>query len=287
MHKESAVNTAITLLTLLMCTAVMSAYAVRVARAGRAKHARLGPKPGSPLLPGWLVEAFYWAMHAPAAALIRSGASPDTLTYASLVFSAASLPLIAAGHFTMAVVAIVVGAVLDAMDGMVARARRIASPSGAVLDSCVDRVSDSAPFIGLAIFYRDNVVTLVIPLVAMVASSMVSYARAKSDQHGLKLPNGLMRRHERVVYVSASLLAAPLIPALPLTGAVRYPLALVGPGLIAVLGSVAAVILIGRMRAALMALEPAKAVEPAKVEPVKVEPSVRAPVGRLPVENRG
>jgi CDP-diacylglycerol--glycerol-3-phosphate 3-phosphatidyltransferase len=282
MHTESAVNTAITLLTLLMCTAVMSAYAVRVARAGRAQHARLGPKPGSPLLPGWLVEAFYWAMHAPARALIRSGASPDTLTYASLVFSAASLPLIAAGHFTQAVVAIVVGALLDAMDGMVARARRIASPSGAVLDSCVDRVSDSAPFIGLAIFYRHDVVTLVIPLVAMVASSMVSYARAKSDQHKLKLPNGLMRRHERVVYVSASLLAAPLVPQLPLMGSVRYPLALVGPTLIAVIGSVAAMLLIGRMRAALAAMEPAK------VEPVKVESGVRASVpGALPVENRG
>jgi hypothetical protein len=65
-------------------------------------------------------------------------------------------------------------------------------------------------------------------------------------------------------------------------GSVRYPLALVGPTLIAVIGSVAAMLLIGRMRAALAAMEPAK------VEPVKVESGVRASVpGALPVENRG
>jgi hypothetical protein len=52
--------------------------------------------------------------------------------------------------------------------------------------------------------------------------------------------------------------------------------------MIAVIGSVAATVLIGRMRAALAAMAPVK------VEPVKVESGVRASVpAAMPVENRG
>jgi len=241
----------ITLVAVVLCTAVIVAYAARVVRLGRARHPRLGASPGSVFLPGWLVEAFYWAMHAPARTLVRLGVSPDMLTYASLVFCGASLPLAALGWFPEAAAVVVVGAVLDAMDGMVARARNVASPCGAVLDSFVDRAADAAPFVGLALFYRHHVATLLIPLAALVASSLVSYARAKADEHGLKLPNGVMRRHERVVYLSASLLCGPLLPWAPMLGGVRYPLTLVGVAMIAIVGTGASILLVSRMRAAL------------------------------------
>jgi CDP-diacylglycerol--glycerol-3-phosphate 3-phosphatidyltransferase len=249
------VNTAITLAAILLCVTVISAYAARVMRVGRARHARLGPSPGSAFLPGWLVEAFYWAMHAPARLLIWSGATPDMLTYASFFLCLASLPLAALGHFAAAAAVIVVGAILDAMDGMVARARGIASQAGAVLDSFVDRASDAAPFIGLALFYRHHALTLLVPLVALVASSLVRYARAKADQHALSLPNGVMRRHERVVYLSVSLLVAPLVPSSPVLGGVRYPLTLLGVALVAVGSTVASILLVARTRAALRARE--------------------------------
>jgi CDP-diacylglycerol--glycerol-3-phosphate 3-phosphatidyltransferase len=281
MHREDPVNTAITLAALLMCTAVLAAYAVRVARSGRASHPRLGASPGSALLPGWLVEAFYWAMHAPARLFVRLGVSPDALTYLSLVLSASSLPLLAWGEFPAAAIVIIAGATLDAMDGMVARARGVASPAGAVLDSCVDRVADAAPFIGLAIFYRHDVVTLVLPLFAMVSSSMVSYARAKSDGLRLALPNGLMRRHERVVYLCGPLLVAPLAPTLPLTGDVPYPLALLGVVIIAVVGALAAVVLISRTRAALSGKAPRD-----RRAALPIEPATRKGDGRLPLEHR-
>jgi CDP-diacylglycerol---glycerol-3-phosphate 3-phosphatidyltransferase len=241
----------LTIAALLLCTAIIVAYAARVVRLGRARHPRLGDSPGSAFLPGWLVEAFYWAMHAPARALIRLEVSPDTLTYLSLVFCAASLPLAAVGRFAEAAIVVIIGAVLDAMDGMVARARKIASPSGAVLDSFVDRAADAAPFVGLAIFYRHQVATLIVPLAALVASSLVSYARAKADGHGLVLPNGVMRRHERVVYLSASLFAGPLLPWAPVLGGVRCPLTLVGVTIVAIVGTYASILLVSRTRAAL------------------------------------
>lgn len=242
---------AITLLAVVLCTAVLAAYGVRTARHGRAPDPRLGSSPGSVLLPAFWVEAFYWALHAPGRALVRLRINPDAITYLSVAVSVCSVPLLALGRFHAAAAVVLVGAALDAMDGMVARARGKAGPSGAVLDSFVDRIADAAPYVGLAIFYREQVATLVVPLLAMVASSLVSYARAKADEHRLKLPNGLMRRHERIAYLVAALLLAPLAPRLTLTGDVAYPIVLAIVSVVGAVAICAAFILVGRTRAAL------------------------------------
>ena len=156
-------------------------------------------------------------MHAPARLVVRIGLDPDSLTYASVVISLLSIPLLATGHVLLAAAVIVVGAAFDALDGMVARAIDRASAAGAVLDSFVDRLADAAPYIGLALFYRARAETLLVPIAALVASSLVSYARAKADIYRLDLPNGLMRRHERVVYLVMALLVAPVAPRIWIT----------------------------------------------------------------------
>jgi CDP-diacylglycerol--glycerol-3-phosphate 3-phosphatidyltransferase len=220
---------------------------------------RLGASPGSALIPGWIVEAFYWSFHAPARALVRLGVSADALTYASLGLSLISLPLLATGRFGAGAAVLTVGAVLDALDGMVARARGSASPAGAVLDSFVDRISDAAPLVGLAIFYRGSAAALSVPLSAMVASSLVSYARAKADIYRLSLPNGVMRRHERVAILVAALLLGPLAPRTSVTGGLPCPVTLAGVAMIAAFGLVAGVLLVRRTRAALAGVTTAPA----------------------------
>lgn len=254
--------------SILLFTAVLALYAVRVAKKGRATHERLGPSPGSALFPGWLVEGAYWALSAPGRALANLGVEPDVLTYLALACSLVSLPLAATGRLVPAALCILAGGALDALDGMVARARGAASAAGALLDSFVDRLSDAAPFVGLAIFYRDRVATLVVPLGALVASSLVSYARARADAHGLTLPNGLMRRHERIAYLVAALLLAPVLPRAELAGAVLfYPVTLAGVALIAAVGFVASIVLVSRARAALSEAKPrtiARAAQPAR-----------------------
>ncbi|XXX82189.1 CDP-alcohol phosphatidyltransferase family protein [Sorangium sp. So ce134] len=234
---------------------MLGAYAVRVARHGRPAMPRLGASPGSALLPGPVVEAFYWSFHAPARALVRLRVSPDTLTYLSLALSLACAPLLAVGRFRTGAALLIAGAVLDALDGMVARGRGNASRAGAVLDSCLDRVSDAAPLIGLAVFYRGHAATLAIPLVAMVASSLVSYARAKADVYGIALPSGLMRRHERLAYLVAALVFGPAVPATPLTGALPFPITLACLALVAGVGLAAGLRLVQRTRAALAAAD--------------------------------
>lgn len=252
----------ITLITIVVSLVVVLGYGVRVLRLGRADMPRLGASHGSALFPGWLVEAFYWALHAPGRGLIHLNVSPDALTYLSVLISLASLPLAATGQFTYAAACVLVGAAFDALDGMVARAHHTASERGAVLDSFVDRLADAAPLAGLAVYYRQFALAMLVPILAMIASSLVSYARAKADIYGLKLPNGLMRRHERVAYLSISLLVAPLVPRISGLGQLPYPLALVGVALIAVVGFAAALVLVRRTRKALLVPSVAAAAPP-------------------------
>ncbi|AUX23085.1 uncharacterized protein SOCEGT47_036040 [Sorangium cellulosum] len=241
---------------------MLGAYAVRVARHGRPAMPRLGASPGSALLPGPVVEAFYWSFHAPARALARLGVSPDALTYLSLALSLACAPLLATGRFRTGAALLVTSAILDALDGMVAREGGKVSRAGAVLDSCVDRLSDAAPLIGLALFYREHAAALAVPLAALVASSFVSYARAKADIYRVSLPNGLMRRHERITYLVAALVFGPAVPATRLTGALPFPLTLACVALIAGVGLAAGARLVRRTRAALAAADAARLPDP-------------------------
>jgi CDP-diacylglycerol--glycerol-3-phosphate 3-phosphatidyltransferase len=243
----------LSVVSLLFCTAVLASYAVRAFRFGRARHERLGPSPGSAVFPGWLAEAFYWALQAPARGLARLGVHPDVLTFLALAASLASVPLIASDHLPAGALLVGLGGCFDAVDGVVARLSGKASPSGAVLDAALDRISDSAPFAGLAVVYRGDARTLLVPIAALVASSLVSYARARADVYRLALPNGPMRRHERLAYLLLALLVAPLFPRAPFAPSVPYPVTLAIVAFIAIGSFVAAFLLVARTRAALEA----------------------------------
>jgi CDP-diacylglycerol--glycerol-3-phosphate 3-phosphatidyltransferase len=237
--------------SLLFCTTILGMYLLRVVRDGRARAERLGPAPGSALAPGRVVEAFYWALQAPGRWLARLGVDPDVLTYCALACSLASLPLIASGAMVEGGLCVAVGGAFDALDGLVARLRGRASAAGAVLDSVLDRLADAAPFAGLAVFYRGSAAALLVALAALTASSLVSYARARADVHQLHLPDGVMRRHERIAYLVLSLVLAPLLPRAEILGSVPYPATLAGVAFIAAGGFFAALVLVARIRTAL------------------------------------
>jgi CDP-diacylglycerol---glycerol-3-phosphate 3-phosphatidyltransferase len=103
------------------------------------------------------------------------------------------------------------GAACDAIDGIVARRQAIGSDSGEVFDAVVDRYADAMPLVGLAVYYRNDVLALCVVLIAIVGCSMVSYVRAKAESMQLSPPGGLMRRHERIVYIGIALAVGPYI----------------------------------------------------------------------------
>ena len=231
---------------------VLAAYGVRVAIAGRALDPRVQRESSTVLLGRFPIEAFHWALRGVGRNVSRTGVSPDTLTLISLVISGASLPFAAVGMLPAAGASLLFGAGFDALDGIVARERGLSSDAGEVLDAVVDRYADAAPLLGLAVYYRASVPALLLVLFALLGSMLVSYVRAKSEAMRLSLPGGLMRRHERIAYLTAGLLLGPLwqIAHFPL----QMPLTLLAVAVVAVVSNLAAVQLSRAARAALVEL---------------------------------
>jgi CDP-diacylglycerol---glycerol-3-phosphate 3-phosphatidyltransferase len=231
---------------------VLAAYGVRVAIAGRALDPRVQRESSTVLLGRFPIEAFHWALRAVGRNVSRTGVSPDTLTLISLVISGASLPFAALGMLPAAGASLLFGAAFDSLDGIVARERGLSSDSGEVLDAVVDRYADAAPLLGLAIYYRASVPALLLVLFALLGSMLVSYVRAKSEAMSLSLPGGLMRRHERIAYLTAGLLLGPLLQMTSIP--VQMPLTLLAVAVVAVVSNLAAVQLTRAARAALVEL---------------------------------
>ena len=239
-------------LLLALPALVLAAYGVRVAIAGRALDPRVQRESSTVLLGRFPIEAFHWALRAVGRNVSRTGVSPDTLTLISLVISGASLPFAALGMLPAAGASLLFDTAFDSLDGIVARERGISSDAGEVLDAVVDRYADAAPLLGLAIYYRASTPALLLVLFALLGSMLVSYVRAKSEAMSLSLPGGLMRRHERIAYLTAGLLLGPLLQmtSVPL----QMPLTLLAVAVVAVVSNLAAVQLTRAARAALVEL---------------------------------
>src|SRR5439155_17696642 len=80
-----------------VAVAVLAAYAVSIALFGRPSVERLDNEPGTMLLGRFPIEAFHWAARGIGRALVRTGISPDVLTWLSVVVAALAVPLAAAG----------------------------------------------------------------------------------------------------------------------------------------------------------------------------------------------
>src|SRR6266545_1617943 len=225
----------------LAIAGVLFAYRIRTLTGGRAIDARIAREPGTVLLGRFPMEAVHWAARAAGRLLARAKVSPDALTLTSLLVTSVSLPLAATGHHLLAGCVFVVGATFDALDGIVARARGLASRAGEVLDAVVDRYADAAPLIGLAIYFRHSVGALLLTMLALLGSAMVSYVRAKHEAIGVELPGWVMRRPECVAYVGAGLVLGPLIGLLEIPEVSSERVILVFVGIVAILSHLAAV----------------------------------------------
>jgi CDP-diacylglycerol--glycerol-3-phosphate 3-phosphatidyltransferase len=241
----------IALLTCVGVAGVLAAYAVRVSRAGRIAAARLDTVRGTVLLGRYPIEAFHWAARAFGRVLSRTGVSPDTLTFLSLALTVFTIPLTAVGRFEAAGVVLIIGSSFDALDGIVARELGQTSDAGEVLDSVLDRYSDAFALAGLALYYRQSAIALAIVLLALLGSMMVSYVRAKTERFGITLPATLMRRPERIAYLSGGLLLGPSLSAWVLPQFPDSPITVAIVGLIAVVANASAIQLLARARAEL------------------------------------
>jgi len=96
----------------------------------------------------------------------------------------------------------------DALDGSLARRKNSAKPVGAFLDSVMDRFSDSAILFAI-IFYAFKVVNrgvFLLGLLALIASLITSYIKAKAENFLEFGSIGLLQRPERILIIFLMLL---------------------------------------------------------------------------------
>ena len=131
---------------------------------------------------------------------VRLGLSPSGLTVIGVLIACVAAALIAQGMLAVGGVVMLIAGVFDMFDGAVARMTDRATKFGAFFDSVMDRVSEAIVLLGLLWFYLDAGEQLgaVLVYVAIVGSTMVSYARARAEGLGIECKGGLMQRPERV-----------------------------------------------------------------------------------------
>ena len=139
---------------------------------------------------------------------VRLGFSPSGLTVIGVLIACVAAALIAQGMLAVGGVVMLIAGVFDMFDGAVARMTDRATKFGAFFDSVMDRVSEAIVLLGLLWFYLEDGEQLgaVLVYVAIVGSTMVSYARARAEGLGIECKGGLMQRPERVASLGVGII---------------------------------------------------------------------------------
>ena len=98
-------------------------------------------------------------------------------------------------------IVLTVACAMDVLDGAVARLGRLESGFGAVLDSTLDRLSDSAVFMACAVHFAwtGNVTYVCLSLLALANAYLISYVKARAENVVNDCGVGTWQRGERCV----------------------------------------------------------------------------------------
>lgn len=144
-------------------------------------------------------------------ALSAWGVSPMLVTLFGLVLALYGAMVVAEGKLALGAVFLLLSGFCDVLDGDIARRRGVASRFGGFLDSTLDRVGEFAYFGGI-LYYAINrpggasPYVFCVVMVALAASILTSYARARAEGLGYACTVGIMERSERVGLLALGLL---------------------------------------------------------------------------------
>lgn len=138
------------------------------------------------------------------AALARAKITPNMITVVGTVGAvAAAAGLLATDHLVAGTFLVWGFAMLDLLDGAVARAGGTTSAFGGVLDSSCDRIVDASVFGAVAWWSAANGQRwlLLAALLCLSLGSLTSYIRARAEGAGLTATVGIAERAERLIVV--------------------------------------------------------------------------------------
>ncbi len=147
----------------------------------------------------------------------RCGISPNAVTVTGLAVMAVSGYVLSQGHLVSGAILLLLGGLMDAVDGELARLLGRETPFGSFLDSVSDHCGDFAVYLGLLwLFLNGEAKTEVILLfVASFGSIFGSQVRSRAGMSGIDTKDiGLFTRCERVLVLAFGLLTGYVIAAL-------------------------------------------------------------------------
>jgi CDP-diacylglycerol--glycerol-3-phosphate 3-phosphatidyltransferase len=230
----------------------LTLYGIRIASRGVFHSERVSKIGGTALVGRGIMDATYWAIEPVVRGLAALGITPNVLTYSALVLGFGAGAALAVGWYGLATLLATMSTIGDILDGQVARLTNTGSVRGELLDAAVDRYTEFAFLAGLALVLRESWWQLGLALGAMLASFMVSYASAKAEALNVTPPRGLMRRHERAMYLIIGAGLSPLLgPTLVAHGLPYATPAVISLAIVASIGNLAAVLRLVRIARAL------------------------------------
>ena len=137
---------------------------------------------------------------------IKLGFSPDLVTlFGTLGVVVSSIVFFSQGEFLAGSILFAMFVGLDAVDGTVARLLNRNSKWGAFFDSVLDRIADGVVLGSLAFYFAKagEETYFILSLVALLASEIVSYTKARAEGLGFNCDTGLAERPERVIIIVA------------------------------------------------------------------------------------
>jgi CDP-diacylglycerol--glycerol-3-phosphate 3-phosphatidyltransferase len=142
--------------------------------------------------------------------LIESRLTPNAISLTGFVLCVVAAVLVAERYFFLAGLVFIIGSVCDTLDGRYSRMSGKGSPFGAFLDSTLDRIEEGVVLTAVAAYFasRDMQFAVAACVVAVLASLMVSYTRARAEALGVECKVGIATRAVRVVILSIGLLCA-------------------------------------------------------------------------------
>ena len=145
--------------------------------------------------------------------LASMGVTANAVTVLGGLLTVLGAALLAAGIPLAALIVLVIGALADTLDGQIAKASGGGTPFGSFLDSTVDRISDAALFCGTAGLAVGTAQPILLAgaLLALVASSLVPYVRAKAEALGVAATVGPAPREARIAIFLLGLAAWALL----------------------------------------------------------------------------
>ncbi len=142
---------------------------------------------------------------------LKIGVLPNHVTLCGLFLFIAAGILTAINFRYWALFFVILGALMDGLDGVLARESGNTSAFGAVLDSTCDRITEMAFLGGLAVcflkFSGNGFYGLMLCYGALSTSVLISYIKARCEGVGIQCKRGILQRPERIILFCIGLAA--------------------------------------------------------------------------------